>query len=168
MPTSRSSAAPRCWCSCSSSSSGCRQIGIDLDPYPAAILALSLNVGGYAAEIVRAAILSVPRGQYEAATVIGMDYRQSMRRIVLPQASRIAVPPLCNTLLSLIKDTSLASLVLVPELFREAQVTAAATTEYLPLYMMAALYYWVVCYLVIAGAGSPRTTTEQVRRMNAT
>jgi His/Glu/Gln/Arg/opine family amino acid ABC transporter permease subunit len=127
---------------------GLPQIGIDLDPYPAAIAALSLNVGGYAAEVVRGAILSVPRGQYEAATVIGMDYWQSMRRIVLPQAARIAVPPLSNTLLSLIKDTALASLVLVPELFREAQVTAASTFEYLPLYVMAAIYFWVVCYLV--------------------
>ena len=128
-------------------------LGIDLDPYPAAILALSLNVGGYAAEVVRGSILSVPRGQYEAATVIGMDYWQSMRRIVLPQAARIAVPPLGNTLLSLIKDTALASLVLVPELFREAQVTAAATTDYLPLFTMAALYFWVVCYLVSLAQG---------------
>lgn len=132
---------------------GLPQLGVDLDPYPAAILALSLNVGGYAAEVVRAAILSVPRGQYEAATVIGMDYRQSMRRVILPQAARIAVPPLSNTLLSLIKDTALASLVLVPELFREAQVTAGATFEYLPLYVMAALYFWVVCYLVSLAQG---------------
>jgi cystine transport system permease protein len=132
---------------------GLPELGVDLDPYPAAILALSLNVGGYAAEIVRASILSVPRGQYEAATVIGMGYWQSMKRIILPQATRIAVPPLSNTLLSLIKDTSLASLVLVPELFREAQVTAANTTEYLPLYCMAAVYYWVVCYLVTLGQG---------------
>ncbi|MBZ5738281.1 ABC transporter substrate-binding protein/permease [Nocardioides mangrovi] len=132
---------------------GLPSIGLDLDPYPAAIAALSLNVGGYAAEVVRASILSVPRGQYEAATVIGMDYGQSMRRIILPQAARIAVPPLGNTLLSLIKDSALASLVLVPELFREAQVTAAATTEYLPLYTMAALYFWVVCYLVSLAQG---------------
>lgn len=132
---------------------GLPDLGIDLDPYPAAIIALSLNVGGYAAEVVRAAIMSVPRGQYEAATVIGMDYRQSMRRIILPQAARIAVPPLGNTLLSLIKDTALASLVLVPDLFREAQITAAATTDYLPLYILAALYFWVVCYLVSLAQG---------------
>jgi His/Glu/Gln/Arg/opine family amino acid ABC transporter permease subunit len=132
---------------------GLPDIGVDIDPYPAAIVALSLNVGGYAAEVVRGSILSVPRGQYEAATVIGMEYWQSMRRIVLPQAARIAVPPLGNTLLSLIKDTALASLVLVPELFREAQVTAAETTEYLPLYTMAALYFWVVCYLVSLAQG---------------
>ena len=132
---------------------GLGQVGIKLDPYVAAGIAFSLNVGGYAAEILRASILSVPRGQYEAATVIGMDYWQSMRRIVLPQASRIAVPPLSNTLLSLVKDTSLASLVLVPELFREANVAAALTTEYLPLYLLAAAYYWVVCYLITLGQG---------------
>lgn len=132
---------------------GLGQIGIKLDPFAAACIAFSLNVGGYAAEIVRASILSVPRGQYEAATVIGMDYWQSMRRIVLPQATRIAVPPLSNTLLSLIKDSALASLVLVPELFREAQITAANTFEYLPLYTMAALYYWVLCYLVSLAQG---------------
>ena len=101
---------------------GLGQVGIKFDPYVAAIIAFSLNVGGYAAEIVRASVLSVPRGQYEAATVIGMDYWQSMRRIVFPQAARIAVPPLSNTLLSLIKDSSLASLILVPELFRQAEV----------------------------------------------
>ena len=132
---------------------GLGQVGIKFDPYVAAIIAFSLNVGGYAAEIVRASVLSVPRGQYEAATVIGMDYWQSMRRIVFPQAARIAVPPLSNTLLSLIKDSSLASLILVPELFRQAEVQAALTTEYLPLYAMVALYYWVVCYLVTLAQG---------------
>lgn len=132
---------------------GLGQIGIKLDSYVAACLALSLNVGGYAAEIVRASILSVPRGQFEAATVIGMDYWQSMRRIVFPQAARIAVPPLSNTLLSLIKDTSLASLVLVPELFRAAQLEANLSTDYLPIFCLAALYYWVVCYLVTLAQG---------------
>jgi cystine transport system permease protein len=132
---------------------GLGQVGIKLDPYVAAGIAFSLNVGGYAAEILRAAILSVPRGQYEAATVIGMEYWQGLRRIVLPQAARIAVPPLSNTLLSLVKDTSLASLVLVPELFHEAQVAAALSTEYLPLYALAALYYWVVCYVITLAQG---------------
>lgn len=127
---------------------GLGQVGIKFDPYVAAGIAFSVNVGGYAAEILRASILSVPRGQYEAATVVGMDYWQSMRRIVLPQASRIAVPPLSNTLLSLVKDTSLASLVLVPELFHEADIAAALSTEYLPLYLLAAAYYWVVSYLL--------------------
>ncbi len=127
---------------------GLPQIGLKIPSYPAAIIALSLNVGGYAAEIIRASILSVPRGQYEAATTIGMRYAQSMKRIILPQAARIAVPPLSNTLLSLVKDTSLASVVLVPELLRKAQDAAALSQDFLPLYMFAALYYWVVCWLI--------------------
>ena len=119
-------------------------------------------MGGYAAEIIRASILSVPRGQFEAATTIGMDYPQSMRRIVLPQAARIAVPPLSNTLLSLIKDTSLASVVLVPELFREAQNRGGARApSFLPLYVFAALYYWVVCFLVSLAQAPTGTTTER-------
>lgn len=127
---------------------GLGQIGLKIPSVPAAILALSLNVGGYAAEIIRASILSVPRGQYEAATTIGMGYPMLMRRIVLPQAARIAVPPLGNTLLSLIKDTALASVILVPELFRQAQNAAASSFDYLPLYLVAALYYWILCWVV--------------------
>ena len=127
---------------------GLPQIGLKIPSYPAAIIALSLNVGGYAAEIIRASILSVPRGQYEAATTIGMDYAQSMRRIILPQAARIAVPPLSNTLLSLVKDTSLASVVLVPELLRKATDAASSSAQFLPVYAFAALYYWVICWLI--------------------
>ncbi|MEX0428778.1 ABC transporter substrate-binding protein/permease [Nocardioides sp. DS6] len=130
---------------------GLPEIGIELPSFPAACLALSLNVGGYAAEVIRASIFSVPRGQFEAATTIGMDYWQGMRRIVLPQAARIAVPPLSNTLLSLVKDTSLASVVLVVELLREAQVSAAVSSRFMALYCLAAVYYWVICYLVSLG-----------------
>ncbi|WP_445258806.1 ABC transporter substrate-binding protein/permease [Nocardioides aurantiacus] len=127
---------------------GLGQIGLKLDPFVAATVAFSLNVAGYSAEIIRGAILSVPRGQFEAASSIGMDRRLTMRRIVLPQAARIAVPPLGNTLLSLIKDTSLAAVVLVPELFRAAVSAASTSFEYLPLYLLAALYYWIICFLV--------------------
>ena len=147
---------------------GLPQIGLKIPSYPAAIIALSLNVGGYAAEIIRSSILSVPRGQFEAATTIGMPYAQSMRRIILPQAARIAVPPLSNTLLSLIKDTSLASVVLVPELLHEAQIAAASSQQYLPLYIFAALYYWVVCWLVSLGTEPAGRTTREVRGMTTT
>ena len=130
---------------------GLPQIGISLPGFVAACVALSLNVGGYAAEIIRGAILAVPRGQFEAATTIGMGYRQTMRRIVLPQAARIAVPPLSNTLLSLVKDTSLVSVVLVTDLFRVTQNVASVTGKPLPLYLMAAAYFWVVCVLLSYG-----------------
>lgn len=124
---------------------GLPEIGIKLSPWTSAIIALSLNVGGYAAEVVRSAILSVPKGQFEAASTVGMAYWQTLRRIVFPQAARTAVPPLSNTLISLLKDTSLLAVVTVTELTRQAQFAAAASQVYLPLYALAALYYWVVC-----------------------
>ena len=80
-----------------------------------------------------------------------MGYGQSLRRIILPQALRIAVPPLSNTLLSLVKDTSLVAVVQVTELFREAQNAASLSFDFLPLYCFAALYYWVICFVLSLG-----------------
>ena len=127
---------------------GLPSVGVQFDPFPAAIIALSLNVGGYAAEVIRAAILSVPKGQWEAASTIGMGYTTTLRKVVLPQATRNAIPPLSNTLISLVKDTSLASTVQVGELMRKAQEVAAPTFQFFELYAVAAAYYWVVCHLL--------------------
>jgi len=124
---------------------GLPAIGVKIDPWPSAIIAFSLNVGGYAAEIIRAAIISVPRGQWEAGHMIGMSRRQTLLRIILPQAARVSVPPLSNTFISLVKDTSLASLILVTEMFRVAQQVAAFSQEFMLLYLEAALIYWVIC-----------------------
>jgi cystine transport system permease protein len=124
---------------------GLPSIGATIDPFPSACLAFTLNVGGYASEVVRAAILSVPRGQWEAAATVGMNYPTALRRIVLPQAMRVAVPPLSNTLISLVKDTSLASTIQVTEVLRKAQELAAPTYEFFTLYAVAAAYYWVIC-----------------------
>ena len=124
---------------------GLPSIGLLVDPWPSAIAAFSINVGGYGAEIVRAAILSVPKGQWEAAHVIGMSPNIALRRIILPQAARVSVPPLSNTFISLVKDTSLASLILVTELFRQTQEIAAFTGEFMILYLEAAAVYWVIC-----------------------
>jgi len=124
---------------------GLPSIGATIDPFPSACLAFTLNVGGYASEVVRAAILSVPRGQWEAAYTVGMSYPTALRRIVLPQAMRVAVPPLSNTLISLVKDTSLASTIQVTEVLRKAQELAAPTYEFFTLYAVAAAYYWVIC-----------------------
>lgn len=132
---------------------GLPSIGITVPPWPSAIIALSLNVGGYAAEVIRAAILSVPKEQWEAAYMIGMSRRQSLWRIILPQAIRVAVPPLSNTFISLVKDSSLASLVLVTELFRVAQQIASASYEFLAIYIEAAVVYWVICLVLSWGQG---------------
>jgi cystine transport system permease protein len=127
------------------------QIGVKLDPFLAAVIAFSLNVGGYAAEIIRSAIQSIPIGQWEAAETIGYHYAGALRRIILPQAARVAVPPLSNTLISLVKDTSLASTILVTELLRTAQVAAAPTFEFFALYGTAAAYYWIICLVLSFG-----------------
>ncbi|GAA1842614.1 ABC transporter substrate-binding protein/permease [Microlunatus capsulatus] len=126
-------------------------LGLTFNPFTAAVIAFSLNVGGYAAEVIRSAILSVPRGQWEAASTIGMGYTTTLRRVILPQAARTAVPPLSNTLISLVKDTSLASVVLVTELLRVAQVAAAPTFQFFALYGVAALYYWLICLVLSFG-----------------
>ena len=121
------------------------EFGVKISPFPAAVIAYSLNVGGYAAEIIRSSILSIPRGQWEAASSLGMSYRTTLWRIVIPQASRVAVPPLSNTLISLVKDTSLASAILVTDVMRTAQVAAAPTFQFFTLYVTAGVYYWIVC-----------------------
>ncbi|WJR34163.1 ABC transporter substrate-binding protein/permease [Mycobacteroides immunogenum] len=121
------------------------EFGVKISPFPAAVIAFSLNVGGYAAEIIRSSILSIPRGQWEAASSLGMSYSTTLWRIVIPQASRVAVPPLSNTLISLVKDTSLASAILVTDVMRTAQVAAAPTFQFFTLYVTAGVYYWIVC-----------------------
>jgi cystine transport system permease protein len=130
---------------------GLPSIGVRLDPWPSAIIAFSLNVGGYAAEVIRAAILSVPKGQWEAAHTIGMSRGLALRRIILPQAARVSVPPLSNTFISLVKDTSLASVILVVELFRQAQQIATVSNQFLLVYLEAALVYWVICLILSFG-----------------
>ena len=132
---------------------GLPSLGVVIDPWPSAIIAFSINVGGYAAEVIRAAILSVPKGQWEAAYMIGMSHRRALTRIILPQAARVSVPPLSNTFISLVKDTSLASLILVTELFREAQQVAAFSGQFMALYLEAALLYWVICLVLSSGQG---------------
>ena len=120
---------------------GLPSIGITLDPFSAAVIGFTLNKGAYSSEIIRAAILSIPKGQWEAAYSIGMTKRQAMRRIILPQAIRVSIPPLGNSFISLVKDTSLAATITVTELFQKGQQIAAATYEPLWLYIEVAFIY---------------------------
>jgi cystine transport system permease protein len=123
---------------------GLPSVGIVLDAFPAALIGFTLNVGAYTSEIIRAVIVAVPKGQWEAAFSIGMTWPQAMRRTILPQASRIAVPPLSNSFISLIKDTSLAAAVTVPELFQAGQRIVATSYEPLIIYIEVALIYLVL------------------------
>lgn len=140
-----SSAEPHLLYSCSSSSLACRLSELSWTHFPSAVIAFALNLGAYNAEIFRSAIQAVPEGQTEAAYMVGLSYRQTMTRIVMPQAFRIAFPPLFNSLIGLTKDTSLASSITVVELFTTAQQIAARTYEPFALYCEAAVIYLMIC-----------------------
>ena len=127
---------------------GLPEVGIKFNSFIAAAIALSLNVAGYAAEIVRSALESIPKGQWEAGSTVGMDYATTLRRIIIPQAARTAIPPLGNTFISTVKDTSLCALILVVEIVRTAQNQAATTQKFFPVYVVAALVYWVICLVL--------------------
>ena len=120
---------------------GLPKAGITIAPFPAAVLVFSLNEGAYCAETVRAALESVPSGQLEAGYCVGMSYLQTMRRIVLPQAMRTAFPPLSNSLIAMVKDTSLAANITVVEMFRATQQINARVYEPLALYIEVGLIY---------------------------
>ena len=127
---------------------GLPQIGLELDPIPAALIGLSLNMAAYICEILRAAIASIDRGQWEAAASIGMTRIQTLRRAILPQAMRTALPPLGNSFISLVKDTALAATIQVPELFRQAQLITARTFEVFTMYLAVAVVYWILCSIL--------------------
>ncbi|HJC46719.1 MAG TPA: amino acid ABC transporter permease [Candidatus Lachnoclostridium pullistercoris] len=124
---------------------GLPNVGILIDPFPAAVLVFSLNEGAYCSETVRAALESVPPGQMEAGQCVGMSYLQVMRRIILPQALRIAFPSLSNSLIAMVKDTSLAANITVTEMFMVTQRIVARTYEPLILYIEVGLIYLLFC-----------------------
>jgi cystine transport system permease protein len=123
---------------------GLAQFGLRLDPIPSAMIGLSLNVAGYTGEILRAAIASIDKGQWEASRALGLGWGQTMRLVILPQAARVALPPLGNSFISLVKDTSLAATIQVPELFRQAQLITARTFQIFTMYITAAILYWII------------------------
>ena len=120
-------------------------VGILIDPFPAAVLVFSINEGAYCAETIRAALESVPKGQLEAGQCVGMSYLQIIRRIVLPQALRTAFPTLANSLIAMVKDTSLAANITVTEMFMTTQRIVARTYEPLALYIEVGLIYLLFC-----------------------
>ncbi|TAL85833.1 MAG: amino acid ABC transporter permease [Candidimonas sp.] len=124
---------------------GLPSIGISFDPLTAGILALSLNAGAYISESLRGAILGIGRGQWSAGYSLGLSYGQNLYYVVMPQALRLAVPSMSNTLISLIKDTSLVSVITVTELLLATKDVIATTFQPLPLYLAAAAIYWVLC-----------------------
>jgi cystine transport system permease protein len=123
---------------------GLPSVGIEFSPVSAGILALTLNVGAYLSESLRGAVQGVSDGQWMAASSLGLDRVQALRYIVAPQALRIAVPSLANSLISLIKDTSLVSVIAVTELMLATKELISTTFQPFPLYMAAAGIYWLL------------------------
>ena len=123
---------------------GLPSIGVQFDPITAGILGLSLNVGAYLSETLRGAINGVAHGQWDAARSLGLTQMQLMRHVVGPQALRLAVPSLSNSLISLIKDTSLVSVIAVSELMLVTKEVIATTFQPFPLYLAAAAIYWAL------------------------
>lgn len=120
-------------------------IGIEFTAVQAALIGFTINSAAYIAEVFRSALASVDKGQWESSTALGLTYWQTMRRIILPQSVRIAVPPLSNVYLDLIKASSLAAMITVPEIFQKARVIGGREYDLLTLLILVALIYWAIC-----------------------
>ena len=127
---------------------GLPSLGIVLDAFPTAVLVFGINEGAYMAESMRGALEAVPSGQLEAGYCVGLSYPSVMRHVILPQAFRTAFPALSNSLISLIKDTSLASVITVTEMFRQAVIINGRVYESLALYGEVALVYLLFCSII--------------------
>lgn len=139
---------------------GLPSVGIEFTPVTAGVLALSLNSGAYLSESLRGAIRGIGPGQWGASFSLGLGYWQTLRHIVLPQALRTAVPSMSNTLISLIKDTSLVSVITMGELMLATKEVIATTFRPLPLYLAAAAIYWCL------SLGFERLQRSAERRLN--
>ncbi|MGU1063971.1 amino acid ABC transporter permease [Pseudomonas aeruginosa] len=126
---------------------GLPSVGIEFTPVTAGILALTLNVAAYLSESMRGAILGIDKGQWEAGLSVGLTWGQTLWNIITPQALRLAVPSLSNSPISLIKDTSLISVITVTELMLATKEVIAETFQPLPLYLAAAGIYWLLSAL---------------------
>ncbi|GAA4228569.1 polar amino acid transport system permease protein [Sagittula marina] len=115
-------------------------VGVRLSAFVSAMAALTLVSGAYTAEIFRAGIEAVPKGQFEASAALGLNHRQTMTDVILPQSIRVVIPPLTNNSINVIKDTALASVVAMPDLLKQATQAQALTANPTPLIGAAAIY----------------------------
>lgn len=126
-------------------------LGVELSAMVAGVLALAMNVGAYGSEVVRGSIQAVPKGQYEAATAVNFTSRQRMRRVILPQAVPMMLPPFGNLLIELLKGTALVSLITVVDLTDAAQRIRQRTGETVQIYLAILVMYFVMSYAITLG-----------------
>jgi polar amino acid transport system permease protein len=160
---------------------GLPQLGIKLGVITSALIGLGVNEGAYLAEIIRAGIAAVPRGQFEAARAIGMTRTTTMRIVVMPQALRIMIPPLGNAFNGLMKTSSLASVISMEELLRRTELLIQVQFKVLEIFIVAALYYLVLTTLwgfvqqrleahfsrSVTASDRSRHPTQQIVELNA-
>lgn len=127
---------------------GLPAVGLEFTAFQSALIGFGLNSAAYIAEVNRSALSSVDHGQWEAAYSLGLGYHSTLIGIVLPQAIRIAIPPLTNIFLDLVKATSLAAVITVPELFQKTQIAAGRSFDTMTMYLLVALIYWPLCALI--------------------
>jgi len=141
---------------------GLGYLQVDLGKYGAAIIALAVNCGAYTAEIVRAGIQAIPRGQMEAARSLGMTYSQSMRKVILPQAFKQIIPPMVNEYTAILKDSSLVSVIALSELTRTGQVWVTRTFRPFEIFGAVGAIYLVMTFILsrLAGRLERRLKTE--------
>ena len=125
-------------------------IGVRLDDFPAAVLAFVLNYGAYFCEIFRAGLQAIPKGQFEAAKTLGMNYAQTMRRIILPQVFKIILPPVSNETITLVKDTSLIYVLAMNDLLRTTRNLVQRDFNIMP-FVVAAVFYLVMSMILTYG-----------------
>lgn len=122
--------------------------GIQFSALTAACIGFGLHSAAFIAEINRSSLNSIDKGQWESAKALNLTYFQTMKKIILPQASRIAIPPLANVFMDLLKGTSLAAVITVPELFQKTQIIAGKTYDAMTMYILIALIYWPLCIII--------------------
>ncbi|WP_042225308.1 amino acid ABC transporter permease [Oceanobacillus manasiensis] len=123
-------------------------VGIEFTALVAACLGFGLNSAAYIAEIDRSSLNSIDHGQWESAKALNMSYSMTLRKVILPQATRIAIPPLTNVFMDIVKATSLAAVITVPELFQKTQIVAGREFDAMTMYILVALIYWPVCIVI--------------------
>ncbi|MGT2831965.1 amino acid ABC transporter permease [Streptococcus halotolerans] len=126
-------------------------MGIELDAIGATIIAFSLMSSAYISEIIRSSLAAVDKGQWEAARSLGLRTPIIYRKVIIPQAIRIALPPLSNVLLDMVKSTALTAMITVPEMFNKAKIIGGAKSDYMTVYIVVALMYWGICTLYAVG-----------------
>ncbi|MGT2894937.1 amino acid ABC transporter permease [Streptococcus entericus] len=130
---------------------GLPYVGIKFDAVTSSILAFSIMSSAYISEIIRSSLQAVDKGQWEAARALGLPITSIYRKVIIPQAFRIALPPLSNVLLDMVKSTAITAMISVPEMFQKAKIVGGARWDYMTVYICVSLIYWVICTLYALG-----------------